>query len=168
MVEIFIVGRKKNDMYFDIKASGLNVQTVRCGKNIRIERNTLIIGSRIPSNITMDRILSIINGLSNELSDDCHDDSYNDDNRRIRERDKYSITYIIDGKSYDILDLISTSSSSSSSSFDEDEDECECAPLQRTPRNIDDTGISSILMIIAVVAIVLIVAWALLYIGPRG
>lgn len=161
MVEIFIVGRKKNDMYFDIKASGLNVKTVRCGKNIRIERDTLIIGSSIPSNITIGGILSIINELSNDHDNNVSSSDYDEDyNLKIRERHKYSVTYIVDEKSYDILDLISSSSSS--------DDDCSCAPLQRTPRNIDDTGISSILMIIAAVIIVLIVAWALLYIGPRG
>lgn len=43
-----------------------------------------------------------------------------------------------------------------------------CAPLQRKPQKIETTGISGIVYISLIIIIILIVAWALLYIGPRG
>lgn len=52
-----------------------------------------------------------------------------------------------------------------------DEDICKgnrCAPLQRRPQKIERTGLSGIIYLVVVIVIVLLVAWALLYMGPKG
>lgn len=43
-----------------------------------------------------------------------------------------------------------------------------CAPLQRMPPKVERTGISGVVYLFLIVVIVLMVAWALIYLGPRG
>jgi hypothetical protein len=62
----------------------------------------------------------------------------------------------------------SDSSDSSSDSSDSEDEECPVSPLIRKSPRIPRTGLTRFFSAVIVVAVLLVVMWAIFYIGPRG
>lgn len=138
---VYFLGKKSCELYQELKDLYDNVIIVKVGQKLIITHTSILIGEYCDIDAC-----DINNLLDNDVMKHLI--------YRVRRDDRDKALLFEDRNIIDIFDLL-------------DHDPIDCPPLQRPSQPIDDNRMSFITIII-IIFIILLFAWAMLYIGPRG
>lgn len=136
----YFLGKKSSELYHELTDIFSKVQCVKVGQKLTIHSTSVLIGE-----------YARIDQYDLYPFTDC--DQMKTMIYRVRANDWDVALLFEDRQIISIYDLI---------------DQCEpCAPLQSPSQPIQPSRMS-ILLVIVIIFIILLLAWALLYVGPRG